>query len=86
MGILLWIVFGLIVGVLAKYVMPGRDPGGIIVTVLLGIAGAVLGGFIASAAGFGGMSGFDVRGLLIAIGGAIVLLMGYRFLTSRAMA
>jgi uncharacterized membrane protein YeaQ/YmgE (transglycosylase-associated protein family) len=86
MGILLWIVFGLIVGLLAKFILPGRDPGGIIVTVLLGIAGAVVGGFIASAVGFGGMSGFDVRSLLIAIGGAMLLLVGYRYLTSRAMA
>ena len=51
MAILGWILFGLIVGALAKFVMPGRDPGGIIVTMLLGIAGAVLGGFVGRAHG-----------------------------------
>ena len=86
MGILLWIVFGLIAGAIAKFVMPGRDPGGIIVTILLGIVGALVGGFLGTALGFGSVSGFDVRSLLIAIGGALVLLVGYRLLTSRAMA
>ena len=74
MGILAWIVFGLIAGALAKFIMPGRDPGGIIVTILIGIAGAVLGGFIGSFLGFGGVSGFDPRSLGIAILGALLLL------------
>ena len=78
MGILLWIVFGLIAGAIAKFVMPGRDPGGIIVTILLGIVGAVVGGFIGTAMGYGTVIAFDVRSLLIAIGGALVLLFGYR--------
>lgn len=78
MGILSWIVLGLIAGVIAKFVMPGRDPGGIIVTILLGIVGAVVGGFIGTTLGFGSLTGFDVRSLLIAIGGALVLLFGYR--------
>ena len=81
MGILLWIVFGLVAGVIAKLVMPGRDPGGIIVTILLGIAGAVVGGFVATTFGFGGMSGFDFRSLAIAIGGAVIFLVGYRVVT-----
>ena len=85
MGLLLWIVFGLIAGVVAKFVMPGKDPGGLIVTILLGIGGAVVGGMVAAAFGFGGMSGFDVRSLMIAIGGALVLLVGYRLVTARAM-
>jgi len=80
MGILAWIVFGLIAGALAKFIMPGRDPGGIIVTILIGIAGAVLGGFIGSYLGFGGVSGFDPRSLGIAIVGALVLLWLYRMM------
>ena len=86
MGILLWIVLGLIAGVAAKWIMPGRDPGGIIVTILLGIGGAVFGGMFAAALGFGGMSGFDIRSLMIAIGGALVLLYGYRFVATKLMA
>lgn len=86
MGILSWIVFGLIAGVVAKLIMPGRDPGGIIVTILLGIAGAVAGGMIGTSLGYGGMSGFDIRSLLIAIGGAMLLLLGYRLLANRTAA
>jgi len=80
MGILAWIVFGLIAGALAKFIMPGRDPGGLIVTILIGIAGAVLGGFIGSFLGFGGVSGFDPRSLGMAIVGALVLLWLYRMM------
>ena len=86
MGLLLWIVFGLLAGAAAQFIMPGRDPGGIIVTILLGIGGAVLGGMLATAMGLGAMTGFDIRSLAIAIGGALILLIGYRFLTNRAMA
>ena len=78
MGILSWIVFGLIAGVVAKYVMPGPDSGGIVMTILLGVAGAVVGGFIGTQMGYGSVAGFDVRSLLIAIGGALVLLVGFR--------
>ena len=78
MGILSWIVFGLIAGVVAKYVMPGPDSGGIVMTILLGVAGAVVGGFIGTQLGYGSVAGFDVRSLLIAIGGALVLLVGFR--------
>jgi len=78
MGILSWIVFGLIAGVIAKYVMPGPDSGGIVMTILLGVAGAVVGGFIGTQLGYGSVAGFDVRSLLIAIGGALVLLVGFR--------
>ena len=80
MGILAWIVFGLVAGALAKFIMPGKDPGGVIVTILIGIAGAVLGGFIGSYLGFGGVSGFDPRSLGIAIVGALVLLWLYRMM------
>jgi uncharacterized membrane protein YeaQ/YmgE (transglycosylase-associated protein family) len=81
MGILSWIVFGLVVGVIAKLVTPGRDPGGIIVTLLLGIAGALLGGFIGRAMGFYGPT--QTAGWLMSIGGAILLLVIYRFVAAR---
>jgi uncharacterized membrane protein YeaQ/YmgE (transglycosylase-associated protein family) len=78
-GILSWIVLGLIAGALAKLLMPGKDPGGFIITILLGIAGAVVGGFIATRVGLGSVTGFDLRSLMIAIGGSALLLFGYRF-------
>lgn len=81
MGILSWIVFGLVVGIIAKLLMPGRDPGGFIVTMLLGIAGALLGGFIGRAMGFYGPN--QPAGWLMSIGGAIVLLVLYRLLVGR---
>lgn len=81
MGILGWILFGLIVGALARLVMPGRDPGGIIVTMLLGIAGAVLGGFIGQAMGFYGPG--EAAGFLMSLVGAVVLLALYRMMVRR---
>jgi uncharacterized membrane protein YeaQ/YmgE (transglycosylase-associated protein family) len=83
MGILSWIILGLIAGALGKWIMPGDDPGGIIVTILIGILGAVVGGFIASLIGFGGVSGFDFRSLIIAIVGALLCLFIYRKLKTR---
>ena len=77
------IVVGLIAGVVAKAVMPGGGPGGIIMTILLGIAGAFVGGFLASATGIGsGANHFDLGTIVVAIGGAIVLLLGYRLVTT----
>jgi uncharacterized membrane protein YeaQ/YmgE (transglycosylase-associated protein family) len=84
MGILGWILFGLIVGALAKLVMPGRDPGGIIVTMLLGIAGAVLGGFIGRAMGLYGEG--EAAGFLMSFLGAVVLLVLYRMMVRRRVA
>lgn len=78
MGIISWIVMGLIVGVLAKLIMPGKDPGGFIITILLGIAGAFVGGFIGSSLGFGEITGFNLKSLLLATGGAVILLLLYR--------
>ena len=78
MGILSWIIFGLIAGALAKLLMPGKDPGGFFVTVIIGIVGAILGGFIGTQLGFGGISGFDFRSFLVAIVGAMLLLFAYR--------
>ncbi len=80
MGILAWIVFGLIAGALARFIMPGPTPGGCIMTVLLGIGGAVLGGFIGQLVGFGDFTGFDIRSFFLAIMGGILLLVLYRFL------
>ena len=76
MDILLWIVFGLIVGVVAKFVMPGRDPGGMIVTIVLGIVGALLGGWIGRALGV--YQPGQPAGFIMAVVGAIVVLAVYR--------
>jgi len=76
MTLLGWIVFGLVVGIVAKLLMPGRDPGGFIVTILLGIAGAVLGGFLGRALGFYGPT--QAAGFLMSVLGAILLLFLYR--------
>jgi uncharacterized membrane protein YeaQ/YmgE (transglycosylase-associated protein family) len=78
MGILAWIVLGLVVGVIAKLIMPGKDPGGFIVTILIGVAGAFLGGWIGTMIGWGSVEGFDFRSLALAVGGAIILLALYR--------
>lgn len=83
LGIIAWIVFGLIAGVIAKFLMPGNDPGGFIITILLGIAGAVVGGLIASAFGFGGVTGFNFGSFIVAVLGAIVLLVAYRMIRGR---
>ena len=80
-GILGWIIFGLIVGALAKLVMPGRDPGGIIVTILLGIVGALLGGWVGQAVGLYGPG--EPAGFFMAFIGAIVLLAIYRAFVGR---
>jgi len=79
--VLSWIVFGLIVGALAKLLMPGNDPGGIIVTILLGIAGAMVGGLLGRALGLYGEG--EAAGYIVSIVGAIVLLALYRLMTRR---
>lgn len=85
MGILAWIILGLIAGAIAKAIMPGRDPGGFIVTALIGIVGAVIGGFLGNLLfGIGGVSGVDIRSILIAVVGALVLLWIYRLATRRS--
>ena len=81
LGVLYSIVSGLIVGIIAKLLMPGRDPGGFIITIVLGIAGALLGGFIGRAMGFYGPS--ESAGWIISILGAIVLLVLYRMMVRR---
>ena len=81
MAILSWIVFGLVIGIIAKLLMPGKDPGGFIITMLLGIAVALVGGFIGRAMGFYGPN--QGAGWLISILGAIILLALYRMLVRR---
>jgi len=76
MGIIAWVLFGLVVGFIAKLLTPGRDPGGFIVTMLLGIAGALVGGFIGRAMGFYGPN--ESAGWLMSILGAVVVLLLYR--------
>ena len=83
MGIISWIVFGLLAGILAKFIMPGDDGGGFIKTTLLGVAGAVVGGFVGTQLGFGDVTGFNVRSFGIAIAGALAVLGLYRVLKKK---
>ncbi|MEM7099659.1 MAG: GlsB/YeaQ/YmgE family stress response membrane protein [Pseudomonadota bacterium] len=82
MGIISWVVLGLVVGVLAKFIMPGKDPGGIFVTILIGIAGAFVGGFVGSFLGLGDVTGFNLVSVGLATVGAVILLAVYRMLKS----
>lgn len=77
MGILSWILLGLIAGALAKYLMPGKDGGGWFMTMVLGIAGAFVGGFLGSFLGLGTTGGLSLGSILTATAGAFVLLFGY---------
>ena len=81
MGILAWILFGLVIGIIAKLLMPGKDPGGFIITILLGVAGAMIGGFLGRAMGFYGEN--DSAGWLMSILGAVILLALYRMMARR---
>ncbi|MBA2441290.1 MAG: GlsB/YeaQ/YmgE family stress response membrane protein [Rubrobacter sp.] len=84
MGIISWIIFGLIAGVIAKLLMPGRDPGGCIITILLGIAGAFVGGFLyEQVTGQGQVMQFDLGSLVVATIGAFVILLVYRLVIGR---
>ena len=81
MHILGWIVFGLVVGIVAKFVMPGRDPGGFIITALIGIVGAVVGGFVGRSIGL--YTEGDPVGFVMAVIGSIILLAIYRLTIGR---
>jgi uncharacterized membrane protein YeaQ/YmgE (transglycosylase-associated protein family) len=83
MSVIVWILFGLVVGVVAKFLMPGRDPGGFIVTILLGIAGALVGGFLGRAVGW--YREGDPVGFVMAVLGAIILLALYRMMARRSV-
>jgi uncharacterized membrane protein YeaQ/YmgE (transglycosylase-associated protein family) len=83
-NVLSWIVFGLIAGAIAKYIMPGKDPGGCLGTVIIGILGAVIGGFVGTELlNIGSVTGFNLRSFGIAILGAIILLTLYRLFIER---
>ena len=84
MGILLWLVFGLVVGAIAKLLMPGRDPGGFIVTILIGIVGSFIGGGISYLI-FGAHDAFQPAGWVMSILGAIILLFIYRQFARRSV-
>jgi uncharacterized membrane protein YeaQ/YmgE (transglycosylase-associated protein family) len=86
MGILAFIVVGLIAGLIAKLVLPGDDPGGLIVTTLVGIAGALVGGFVVGILGGAGVTGINIWSILVATLGAVILLAIYRlFVGGRAV-
>lgn len=85
MSILSWIFFGLIAGIIAKLLTPGRDPGGCIITILLGIAGAFVGGFLYTVfTDQPFVARFDLGSLAVAVAGAIIVLLLYRLLARRA--
>jgi len=79
MGIFSWVIMGLIVGALAKFLMPGKDPGGMIVTILIGVAGAFIGGFVGAKIGLGTVTGFNLGSIALATGRALILLILYRY-------
>jgi uncharacterized membrane protein YeaQ/YmgE (transglycosylase-associated protein family) len=83
MGWFAWIILGGIAGAIAKWIMPGEGPGGFIVTILIGIGGGVIGGYIGTALGLGPVSGLNIPSLLLAIGGAVVLLVIYEMLNKK---
>ena len=83
MSILSWILLGLVAGALAKFLMSGDDPGGILITILLGIAGAFVGGFIGTAIGFGSVQDFSFGSVATATGGAFLLLFAHRKFSGR---
>lgn len=78
MSWIIWIVLGLVAGIIAKLLMPGKDPGGFIITIILGIVGALIGGFISTRLGFGDVTGFNLPSIIIAVLGSLVLLLIYR--------
>lgn len=87
MGILSWIIFGLIAGAIAKFILPGKDPGGIIVTILIGIGGGLLGGWLGSSVfSSTGVTGFTFASFVWAVIGSLILLLTYRLFFHRARA
>jgi uncharacterized membrane protein YeaQ/YmgE (transglycosylase-associated protein family) len=82
MGLGSWVVFGLLAGFLAKFLMPGKQGGGFILTTILGILGACLGGYVGTRLGWGDVTGFNLPSFGLAVGGALSLLVGLRILKS----
>ncbi len=83
MGILYWILLGLVVGALAKLLVPGKGPGGIIVTIIIGVLGALLGGWIGTELGLGSVRGFDLTSILLATGGSVLLIILYNLIKKK---
>ena len=83
MGIIAWIILGLIAGALAKAIMPGNDPGGIFVTIIIGNVGAFIGGFLWNILTGGGVSGLNIGSIVLSVVGALILLAGYRMVQGR---
>lgn len=84
MEIITWIIFGLVAGAVAKMLMPGRDPGGFVGTIVIGVVGAFVGGLIANMLGYGQADpGFNLKSFLFAVGGSIILLIVYRFVKGK---
>ncbi|RRO20673.1 GlsB/YeaQ/YmgE family stress response membrane protein [Saccharopolyspora rhizosphaerae] len=86
MGILSWILFGLVAGAIAKFIMPGKDPGGILLTIVIGVVGGFLGGWLGSMFGGQGVTGFNLMSFVWAVIGSLVLLLIYRLIFNRARA
>ncbi len=82
-GIISWIVVGLIAGILGKLIMPGEDPGGFLLTIVIGMAGALVGGFVVSLLGGVGVTGFNIWSILVATLGAVILLAIYRLIVGQ---
>jgi len=83
MGIISWAIIGLIAGALARFIMPGKDPGGLFITMLLGVAGGMVGGYLGSRMGIGTVNAIDLKSILIATGGAVIILLIYRALKKK---
>ena len=79
-GIISWIIVGLIAGILGKLIMPGRDPGGFLLTIVIGMVGALVGGFVVRLLGGTGVTGFNIWSIIVATLGAVILLALYRLI------
>ena len=84
MGALSWIVFGFLTGLIAKWLTSGSDPKGCVVTIVIGIVGAAIGGWVGTQLGLGNVSGFDLRSLALAVAGSILLLLVLRAVSARS--
>ncbi len=82
-GVISWIAIGIIAGILAKLIMPGRDPGGFLLTIVIGMAGAAIGGFVLRILGGVGVTGFNLWSIVVATLGAVILLAIYRLIAGR---
>ena len=85
MGALSWIVFGFLAGLIAKWLTSGSDPKGCIVTIVIGIVGAAIGGWVGTQLGLGNVNGFDLRSFALAVAGSVLLLLALRALSSRGI-